>query len=58
MQGRCFGCKDKKEMKDVKIEQNAKGGYMARGLCKDCGGKMCAMVKKEDAQKMKSEAGQ
>lgn len=54
--GFCMGCgksdKEKgknKEMKDAVINQTAKGGYMAKGLCTSCGGKMCAMMSKDNA---------
>lgn len=57
MEGYCVRCKDKdgkkkREMKDVRVEQTKKGGYMAKGLCAECGTKMCVMMKKEDAQKL------
>jgi hypothetical protein len=56
--GYCVKCgrKDKakgknKKMKNVKIEQTARGGYIAKGTCPDCGTKMCAMMSKENAEK-------
>ena len=58
VKGFCMGCgkKDKEkgknnEMKDVNICQTARGGFMAKGACKACGTKMCAMMSKENAEK-------
>lgn len=50
--GYCVKCKKKgSEMKDAKMTQTARGGYMAKGACKACGCKMCAMMSKENAEK-------
>ena len=50
--GYCVKCKKKgSEMKDPKINQTARGGYMAKGACKTCGCKMCAMMSKDNAEK-------
>jgi hypothetical protein len=56
--GFCMGCgkadKEKgknKEMKDVKMTKTARGGFMAKGTCTTCGGKMCAMMGQEKAEK-------
>ena len=51
VEGRCMRCKDKKEIKDSRIEQTARGGYMAKGTCKVCGTKMCAIMSKDNAEK-------
>lgn len=52
VQAYCVKCKKKgQEMKDAKITQTAKGGYMAKGSCPDCGTTMCAMMSKENAEK-------
>jgi hypothetical protein len=51
VKGRCMGCKEQKEMKDAQIVQTARGGYMAKGKCKDCGTSMCAMMSKDNAEK-------
>ena len=40
-----------KNMKDPEIVQTARGGYMGKGLCPDCGTKMCAMMSKDNAEK-------
>ena len=40
-----------KEMKDAQISQTARGGFMAKGTCKACGTKMCAMMSKDNAEK-------
>jgi hypothetical protein len=50
--GYCVKCKKKgQKMKDVKINQTARGGYMAKGTCEACGSKMCAMMSKDNAEK-------
>ena len=50
--GYCVKCKKKgSEMKDAKITQTARGGYMAKGTCSSCGTKMCAMMSKDNAEK-------
>ena len=51
VEGHCMKCKTKREMKDVKIVQTKRGGYMAKGTCKECGCKMCAMMSKDNAEK-------
>ena len=49
----CVKCKQKGvEMKDAKIVQTAKGGYMAKGTCsKDGQTTVCAMMSKDNAEK-------
>lgn len=50
--GYCVKCKKKGvEMKEAAIGQTARGGYMAKGTCSDCGTKMCAMMSKDNAEK-------
>ncbi len=51
--GRCMRCKDTREMKDVKIEQTKKGAYMAKGTCVKCGTRMCKILSKDQAAKLK-----
>jgi len=51
MQARCMKCKDQKEMADPEMTMTKKGGYMARGKCKDCGCGMCRIMSKDDAEK-------
>jgi hypothetical protein len=51
MEGYCVKCKAKREMKDVKIVQTARGGYMARGSCSTCGTGMCRIMSKDNAEK-------
>ena len=51
MQGRCMRCKTQKDMKDVKIVQTARGGYMAKGSCTECNCGMCKIMSKADAEK-------
>jgi len=46
----CVKCKKKgQKMKDPAISQTARGGFMAKGKCPDCGTTMCAMMSKEKA---------
>ncbi len=40
-----------KKMKDAKIVQTARGGYMAKGKCETCNTNMCAMMSKDNAEK-------
>jgi hypothetical protein len=49
--GHCMRCKEKREMKDAKISQTARGGYMAKGQCVKCGTKMAAILSKDNAEK-------
>jgi len=51
MEGYCVKCKAKKQMKDPKINQTAKGGYMAKGQCETCGTTMCRIMSKDNAEK-------
>ena len=52
----CVKCKKKgQKMEGPGIAKTAKGGFMAKGKCPDCGTKMCAMMSKDNADKaMKS----
>ncbi len=52
VQGYCVKCKVKgREMKSPTINQTARGGYMAQGMCTVCGTKMSAMMSKDNAEK-------
>lgn len=52
VKGYCVRCKEKgREMKDPVIHKTAKGGFMAKGFCKECDTKMCAMMSKDNAEK-------
>lgn len=52
VQAYCVKCKAKgKTMKDAKITQTPRGGFMAKGQCPDCGTTMCAMMSKDKADK-------
>lgn len=51
LKGRCMKCKEDKEMKDAAINQTARGGYMAKGKCCDCGTTVCRMLSKDNAEK-------
>ena len=44
-------CKAQKEMSDAQMTMTARGGYMAKGKCKDCGCGMCKIMSKADAEK-------
>jgi hypothetical protein len=48
----CVKCKKKgQKMNEAKMTQTAKGGFMAKGKCPDCGTVMCAMMSKDNAEK-------
>jgi len=52
VEGYCVKCKKKgQKMKDAKVCKTAKGGYMAKGECTECGCKMCAMMSQANAEK-------
>ncbi len=55
MEARCMKCKAQKEMVDGVMTKTSRGGYMAKGKCKDCGCGMCKIMSEADA--MKSIAG-
>ncbi|MDA3836137.1 MAG: DUF5679 domain-containing protein [Nanoarchaeota archaeon] len=38
-------------MKNAAINQTARGGYMAKGQCPDCGTTMCSIMSKVNAEK-------
>lgn len=49
--GRCMKCGAQKEMKDPAINRTARGGYMAKGKCKECQTNMAAIMSKDNAEK-------
>lgn len=52
VKGYCVKCKKKgQEMKDAAINQTARGGFMAKGKCPNCGTTICAMMSKDNAEK-------
>ncbi|MFP4523603.1 MAG: DUF5679 domain-containing protein [Candidatus Nanoarchaeia archaeon] len=52
VQAYCVKCKKKgQEMKSPMMNKTAKGGFMAKGQCPECGTTMCAMMSKDNAQK-------
>ena len=52
VKGYCVKCKKKgQDMKDAAINQTARGGFMAKGKCAECGCSMCAMMSKDNAEK-------
>ncbi|MFO0795344.1 MAG: DUF5679 domain-containing protein [Candidatus Brocadiaceae bacterium] len=51
MEARCMKCKAQKKMSDAQMTMTARGGYMAKGKCKDCGCGMCKIMSKAAAEK-------
>ncbi len=51
VQGHCMRCKGKRDMKDVIISKTSRGGFMAKGICTDCGTKVSAIMSKDNAEK-------
>ncbi len=49
--GYCVKCKEKVELKDPEIHQNARGGFMAKGTHEKCGTKVSAIMSKVNAEK-------
>ena len=50
--GYCVKCKVKgREMKNPRISQTSRGGYMSQGNCSVCGTKMSVMMSKDNAEK-------
>ncbi len=47
MTGRCMRCKENKEMKDTEEVTMKNGGTMVKGVCVDCGCKMCKILGKK-----------
>lgn len=47
--GHCMKCKDKKEMVDAEVYVMKNGRKAMKGQCKECGTKMFAIMKKDDA---------
>ena len=48
----CVKCRKKgQKMKEPNVVQTARGGYMAKGQCPDCGTTMCSMMSKDNAEK-------
>ncbi len=51
VEGYCVKCKKKgQKIKEPVINQTARGGYMAKGKCPDCGTTVCAMMSKDKAE--------
>ena len=51
VEGRCMRCGENREMKNAKINQTARGGYMAKGQCVKCNTNMARILSKENAEK-------
>jgi uncharacterized Zn finger protein len=48
----CVKCKKKgQKMKEAVMTKTAKGGFMAKGKCPECGTVMCAMMSAVNAEK-------
>jgi len=53
----CMKCRQKdkdnamKEMVDAEVVKTARGGFMAKGKCVDCGCGMCKIMSKDNAEK-------
>ena len=43
-------CKTKRKMKDVEMTKTSRGGFMGKGICTECGTKMCSIKSKTDAE--------
>jgi hypothetical protein len=55
MDARCMKCKAQKPMVGAEMNKTSRGGFMAKGKCKDCGCGMCKIMSQADAEKsMKS----
>lgn len=52
LQGRCMKCKEQKDMKNAEMHKTARGGFMAKGKCADCGCGMCKILSQADAEKV------
>lgn len=50
LEGRCMKCKESREMKNVKIEKTARGTFMARGTCSECGTNMAKILSADQAK--------
>jgi hypothetical protein len=51
IEGRCMKCKETKTMADVNMTKTSRGGFMAKGKCKDCGCGMCKIFSQANAEK-------
>jgi hypothetical protein len=54
MEARCMKCKAQKEMAGAEMTKTSRGGFMAKGKCKDCGCGMCKIMSEADATKAMS----
>ena len=51
VKGHCMRCKEKRDIKEAKIEKTSRGGFMARGACVKCSTNMSAIMSEENAMK-------
>jgi len=53
MEAYCVKCKAKSEMKEPKVAQTARGGWMAKGQCSKCGTNMAKILSADQAKQLK-----
>ena len=52
VQAYCVKCKKKGQtMQGPAISKTARGGFMAKGKCPECGTTICAVMSKDNAEK-------
>lgn len=56
MKAHCMRCGEQKEMKDEKLAKTKNGRSMMKGVCVDCGTKMCKFMPKDSSEEMKKAA--
>ncbi len=56
VEGHCMKCKEKREMKNVRVEATSRGTPMAKGQCVKCGTNMCKILSKDQAAELKKAA--
>jgi hypothetical protein len=49
-EGYCVKCREKRQIKDGKVERTAKGRPMARGTCPECGTKVTRFLSEKDVK--------
>jgi len=51
VKGHCMRCKEKRDMKDARIEKTSRGGFIAKGACVKCSTNMSAIMSEDNALK-------
>jgi len=46
--GYCVKCRTKRDMLETGIAKTKNGRRMVKGICQNCGTKMCKFIKKEE----------